>query len=224
MTTRTWCERDRGGVHGGAVQGREGDAAVHAIGILHGDRVAAPAVVPSHAEVLPGCRYARRHGEGVPLRAQAEDRLEPEPVHPGCRAGVPRPAAATHVRCPGVDVGREDERLRLVATDVGGRAGVVDGVEHVEQLDGLVAVAELRQGHHRPQCRMRVLAAVLAHAGQVALDVARIERGRVEGRGAPPSSARWSRCGIPRVAPNRAACRRRSTRGDTSRRPTPARA
>ena len=52
----------------------------------------------------------------------------------------------------------------------------------MEQLHRLVAHAEPRQRDHRPQRRVRVLAAVLADARQVALDVAGIARHPIEGR------------------------------------------
>src|SRR5207245_3459274 len=42
--------------------------------------------------------------------------------------------------------------------------------------------AERRQRAHHPERGVRVLAAILAHAGHVALDVARVVRGAVEGR------------------------------------------
>ena len=53
---------------------------------------------------------------------------------------------------------------------------MIDRVEHREQLAGLVAVAQHREGHHRPDGAMRVLAAILANAGRIALDIAGIER------------------------------------------------
>ena len=103
---------------------------------------------------------------------------------------------------------------------------------------------------------VRVLAAVLADAGRIALDVAGIERRLVERRreqqhqpvvaadraarstaaiarararriaGAgdhAPRTARSSRSGTRRSRPSRAACRRRSSRAGTSRRPRPSR-
>ena len=60
---------------------------------------------------------------------------------------------------------------------------MVDGVQHGEQLAGLVAVAQGREGEDRPDGAVGVLAAVLADARQVALDVARIDVGMVERRG-----------------------------------------
>ena len=57
---------------------------------------------------------------------------------------------------------------------------MVDRIEDREQLARLVAVAEGGEREHRPDRRVRVLAAVLADAGQVALDVAGVEVGVVE--------------------------------------------
>ena len=59
----------------------------------------------------------------------------------------------------------------------------MDRVQDREQLRGLVAVAEHREGDHRPDGGMRVLSAVLSDPGRVSLDVARIERRPIEGRG-----------------------------------------
>ena len=185
-------ERNRGRMDRGPVQRGGCDALVPALGIPHLDPVAAAAVVPEDAEALPRRGHARRHGEARAQGLQAEDRLEPQPVHPRGGAGVPRPAAAADVRVARVDVCGDHERLRLVALHIGGRARVVDGIQHVEQLDRLVAVAELRQGPHRPQRRVRVLAAVLAHAGEVALDIAGLEGGLVERRGEQRDHARIS--------------------------------
>ena len=180
-------------------------------------------------------------------------RLEGHPVQPGGRAGVPGPAAPADVRRPPVDVGRDDVRLDLVAVDRLGAVGVADRVEQVEQLArASAAAAEPGEGLHHPGRRVGVLAAVLADAGDVALDVARA-RGRPASNGGVKSrispSSRRTRCsstavhrlrgplGIggagdhgpglgERVDPAlvvarraRAACRRRSRPGDTSRRP-----
>ncbi len=60
---------------------------------------------------------------------------------------------------------------------------MVDRVEDREQLHGLVAVAERREGHDRPDRAVRVLPAVLADAGRVPPDVAGIDVGSVERRG-----------------------------------------
>src|SRR5688572_31080770 len=87
------------------------------------------------------------------------------------------------MRGDGVDVGGDDVGLDLVALDVSARGGVVDGVQEGEESRGLVALAEGGEGDYGPGGGVGVLAAVLADAGRVALDVARIEPGEVEGRG-----------------------------------------
>jgi hypothetical protein len=81
-----------------------------------------------------------------------------------------------------VDIGGDDVGLDLVGGDVGGGAAVVDRVDQVEQFPGAGAVAQVSEGHGRPDGGVGVLAAVLAHAGDVALDVAGLQRGLVEGR------------------------------------------
>ena len=118
----------------------------------------------------------------VPDRLQAEQRLHRRLIHPSGRAGVPGPAAAADVHRVRVDVGGHDVGLGLVALDAFGVARVVDRVDQVEQLHRLVAHAEPGQRDHHPQRRVRVLAAVLPDARQVALDVAGIARHPVEGR------------------------------------------
>ena len=119
----------------------------------------------------------------APRRLQAEQPLEADPVHPAGRARVPGPAAAPGMGRVRVDVAGDDVRLDLVALDVGGGARVVDRVEQVEELHRLVAAIELGQRHHQPRRGVRVLAAVLADPGRVALDVTGLLRRVVEGRG-----------------------------------------
>ena len=59
---------------------------------------------------------------------------------------------------------------------------MVDRVEHVEQFHRFVAETQLSERDDRPQGGVRVLAAVLADTGHVALDVTGILRHAVEGR------------------------------------------
>src|SRR5437773_5531448 len=112
---------------------------------------------------------------------EAEDRLEPGAMHPAGRSRVPRPTAAPDMRLGRVDVGGDAVGLYLVALHLVGGAGVVDRVEEMEQGVGAVAIAQPREGEHRPQGAMGVLTAILANAGRIALDVSRIERRPVEG-------------------------------------------
>jgi len=60
---------------------------------------------------------------------------------------------------------------------------VVDGIDQREQLGRLVALAERGKAHDRPGSGMSVLAAILADAGRIALDIAGMQRGLVERRG-----------------------------------------
>src|SRR3546814_1140651 len=59
---------------------------------------------------------------------------------------------------------------------------VVYRVDHAEQVPRARVVAKFGEGHRRPHRGVGVLAAVLAHAGHVAADVAGILRGLVERR------------------------------------------
>ncbi len=81
-----------------------------------------------------------------------------------------------------VDVAREHIGFAPIALDGRRLAGVVDRIQEVEHLDGLVAGSDLGQGEERPHGGVRVLTAVLADAGRVTADVARIGLGLVEGR------------------------------------------
>ena len=115
---------------------------------------------------------------------QAEDRFEDRAVQPGGRAGVPRPAAAADVGRPAVDVAGDDVGLDLVALDALRVLGVADRVEDRQQLGGAAGRSpSCGERLHDPGGRVRVLAAVLADARQVALDVAGVDRLGVERRG-----------------------------------------
>ena len=52
----------------------------------------------------------------------------------------------------------------------------------MEELDRFVAAAEFGERHHDPERRVRVLPAVLPQTRRIALDVARILLGPIEGR------------------------------------------
>ncbi|MNF95896.1 hypothetical protein D3C84_786660 [compost metagenome] len=80
-----------------------------------------------------------------------------------------------------VDIGRQHIGLDLVGLYGVGEA-MADRIDHVEQLPGPSAVAHFGEGHTRPDRGMGVLAAIFAHAGDIALDVARVGQRAVEGR------------------------------------------
>jgi hypothetical protein len=86
------------------------------------------------------------------------------------------------MRQSGVHVPGHHVRLGLIAENVRGRPPVVDGVQQVEELRGLVPASEPRQGHHDPNGRVRVLPAILPDARRVPLDVAGVLRGSIEWR------------------------------------------
>ena len=100
------------------------------------------------------------------------------PAEPVYQVQPPRPmCGATRVHVGGDDVG-----LDLVGCGALRRPRMIDGIDHRRQLPGAVAVAERRECHRSPDRAVGVLAAVLSHAGNVALDVSGVERGRVERR------------------------------------------
>ena len=135
------------------------------------------------------------------LHAQAEHRLERDAQHPARGAGVPGPAAAPDVGRHRVDVGRHHVGLHLVDRDVFGCPRMVRRQDHLEQCERALAPAERRDRAHGPGRGVRVLPAVLADTGHVALDVA--------GRrvAACRRAARAAGSAVPRAAPARARAR-----------------
>ena len=131
----------------------------------------------AHAEGTHGSTVNRS-----PRRRSPRMCSTPGAIEPGGGSGVPAPAAAACVRRSRVDVAGEHVRFGPVPRGVGQRARVIDRVEHVEQLRRFIAIAELGDGHHDPHRRVRVLAAVLANAGRIALDVAGLLRRAIERR------------------------------------------
>ena len=97
-----------------------------------------------------------------------------------------RPAPAPDAIGVRGDVGRHHVGLDLVALGLGARPRVVDGIEHVEELDGFVAASEPGEGHDHPERGVGVLTAVLADAGRVGRRCSRGPGGerRRGGRGA----------------------------------------
>src|SRR5271166_237364 len=158
------------------------DTAANAAWVLDSYVIVGGVVSEYDSEARPCFWYARIQKQRRSLHPEPEDPLEAGLVHPSSRAGVPGPSATPDMRRAGIDVSGNDIGFYLVAVDVGPGAGVVDGIEQGEQRERLVALVEGRECDHRPQGSMCILAAVLADAGRVALDVARIERRLVEWR------------------------------------------
>ena len=81
-----------------------------------------------------------------------------------------------------IDVGRDHVGLDLVAQHVRAAARTRDGIEHVEQVKRLLTLSEHRVGNDGPGRGVCVLAAVLADARRIALDIAGVERRVLERR------------------------------------------
>src|SRR5690606_10903218 len=158
------------------------DTAAGTVGIGDLDRVAAAAVAILDREPRPVARDARIQPQVTAPQVEAEDRLEAGPVQPGAGAGVPGPATAADVWLDRVHVRGRDVGLDLVARHAFRRGRVVDGVDQREQFERPVAVAHPREGEDRPLRAVRVLAAVLAQAGRIGLDVAGVVVGMLERR------------------------------------------
>ena len=139
-----------------------------------------PDVVAGIADLEPGfvARPLGRnagidHQDGA-FAANAQDPFDPGAVHPAGRARVPGPAAPAHVGRDRIHVGGDDVGLDLVALGRRRCQGMVDGVQQREQSGGLGPVAQPGKREDGPHRRVAVLAAVLAQARRVALDVAGI--------------------------------------------------
>src|SRR5262245_27659306 len=158
------------------------DPARHAVRILDPHLVEGCVIAERDREALPGARNARVDEERRPAQAEAQKPLDARPIHPARRARVPGPAASPRVRVLGVHVAGDHVGLDPIAIEPGARARVVDGVQEREELARPVAVAQRGERHDRPDGRVGVLAAVLPDTWRVALDVARVPRGALEGR------------------------------------------
>src|SRR6266480_4588600 len=88
--------------------------------------------------------------------------------------------AAPGMRRNCIDIAHGDVWLDFVFVQPGARRRMVDWVQQSEKFARAIAVAQHRKRNHRPQSRVSVLAAVLAHAGHIAFDVTRIEFALIE--------------------------------------------
>ena len=165
-----------------SVDFREGDAPTDPIRVLDEDRISRGSIFHCRLVLAPRLRNAGIDRQERSAESQAEQAFDPRALQPACRARVPGPAPAPDMRRCRVYVGADDIGFDFVAIRVGAGSRVVDGVEQREKLGRLVALAERGERHHRPGRRVRVLAAVLANARRIALDVSRIVRRLVERR------------------------------------------
>ena len=128
-----------------------------------------------HLKSRPAWRDARLEAKGVAFHAETEDRFQCDAVQPTRRAGVPRPAAATGVRRSAIHIGADHVRLDLVVLHLGRCRGMVDRIDQVPEFQSAIPAALQRCRQHDPSRRVRVLAAVLANARHIPLDVAGLQ-------------------------------------------------
>ncbi len=175
--------QDRPALQHRAVKPGRDDAARDAVRVGHRDVVGRSATAQGRLEPGPSRRNAGVDLQAIAAHLEAQDALDPGPLHPTCRAGVPGPAAASDPPWRGGDVGSHYVGLHAIAVDVAARAGMVDRVEDPEERGRLLAIPQRCIRHRRPQRSVRVLAAVLADAGRIGLDVAGVLRRAIERRG-----------------------------------------
>ena len=153
----------------------------HPIGMPVPDREARPPFGDTRPE-HQGIAAADRH---------SQHRLERHPEHPPRRSGVPGPTTASSMRRFTVDVGRDHIRFDLIGSDCLGRPAAGHRTQHLEQLRSAVVTSRLGERPHGPERSVRVLAAILAHPRQIALDVARVVRCPIEWRCQQSDQAGW---------------------------------
>src|SRR5690606_7747006 len=159
-----------------AVDGDRDLAGAHAVGIVDADAERALAPPHARAKTVPAPGQAGRADEDAVHEPQPQDVLDRQPPGPAGRARLPAPAAAAGVRRAAGDVAGHRIGFDPVALRFGPRACVGDRTEPVEHALGHVAVAEHGEGDARPGGGVGVLAAVLADAGRIGLDVAGVAR------------------------------------------------
>ena len=86
------------------------------------------------------------------------------------------------MRSNGIDIGGDNVRLHFVGGDLFRGRAVMHGIEQIEKFPSAFVLAHEREGHRGPNGAVRVLAAILAHTGNIAFDVAGIERRFIKGR------------------------------------------
>src|ERR1700691_1843584 len=75
-----------------------GNTAADSVGILDSDLIARGVVAKDDFEVPPGLRDTRINQQSRAAQTKSQYPFETRPIHPSRRAGVPGPAAASHMR------------------------------------------------------------------------------------------------------------------------------
>ena len=86
------------------------------------------------------------------------------------------------MRSHGIDIGGNNVRFHFVGGDLFGGPAMLYGIEQSEKFPRAFALSHERESHRSPNGALSVLAAILAHTGNVAFDVTGIERRFVKGR------------------------------------------
>src|SRR2546426_1944592 len=131
-------KRDRCGIDGRAVYRGRHDTSAPARWVGHGDLVAAVEEPPGNPVLGPRGWNARVDDERLATPPKTENAFDAGAIHPAGRPGVPTPSAASGVWRPSVDVASHHVGFRFVASHVRRRAAMVDRVQHVEELRGLI--------------------------------------------------------------------------------------
>src|SRR5215216_5511141 len=111
----------------------------------------------------------------------SQDHFDAQSIHPACRAGIPRPAAAPNIRHAAIHICSDHIGLHPVALHLLGCVRMIDGIDQAEEFCSTVTLPHLREGPDGPQRGMSVLTAILADAARVALDIAGVTRCALEG-------------------------------------------
>src|SRR6185369_574621 len=128
-----------------------------------------------YLELSPASRNARLNRQSIAPELEPHYRLENGSIHPARRTRVPRPPAAPRVRPHRVNIRRRHVRLDSILVQPRSRRSVADRIQQREEFPRALALAQHRVSDHRPQSRVRVLAAVLPDARHVSLYVAGVE-------------------------------------------------
>ncbi len=120
----------------------------------------------------------------------AENTLDRSPVEPAGRTRIPAPATTTRIGTLTINI-----RCHHIGFDpIGFRRcrikGMINRVEQLEAVPGLLGAALSCKGKHHPSRRMGILSAVFTYTRRISLDVTRIMRRTREGRREQADDAR----------------------------------
>ena len=179
-------ERHRGSLNRDTVNGHVDEAAAEVVRILDQDRQRTSGTPDLRMHRAPHLRQARIDEQLAAMQPQTENTFHAQPPAPGRGAGVPAPAAAPYMGCDARHVRRKHVGLTSIVLRRGARGCAADRVDKVENTPRTIAVVEPGEGEAQPGGCMRVLATILADAGRIGLDVARVSGGLVKGRPKEP--------------------------------------